>query len=166
MANRVHLSDGDREWTADVTGTEVSIAGEPGPVAIRPGDDGRFEIDLAASPLAAIAATAGDVVWVSIDGYIFELRVTAGAARRGRAGARDQDAVTPPMPATVVRILVKPGDSVRNGDVLIALEAMKMELPIRAPRDGIVSAIHCQEGDLVQPGTVLLEFAGNEAIGQ
>ena len=64
----------------------------------------------------------------------------------------------PPMPATVVRIAVKPGDAVRAGDVLIALEAMKMELPIRAPRDGIVAAVHCQEGELVQPGVSLVEI--------
>ena len=53
---------------------------------------------------------------------------------------------------------VKPGDRVEDGDVLIALEAMKMELPIRAPRNGVVRAILCREGELVQPGQVLLEF--------
>jgi 3-methylcrotonyl-CoA carboxylase alpha subunit len=62
------------------------------------------------------------------------------------------------MPATVVRIAVKPGDAVENGDVLIALEAMKMELPIRAPRDGVVLAVHCREGELVRPDQELLEF--------
>jgi biotin carboxyl carrier protein len=36
---------------------------------------------------------------------------------------------------------------------------MKMELPVRAPRDGIVSAIHCREGELVQPGVTLVEIA-------
>ena len=166
MPKRVHLAGGDREWTADVTGNDVSFADEPRPVVVGPGDDGRFLIDAAGSPLTAIAAASGDVVWVGIEGDVFEFRVTTGAARRGRASARDQDAFTPPMPATVVRILVKPGDAVRNGDVLIALEAMKMELPIRAPRDGVVNAIHCQEGDLVQPGTVLVEFTRNGAMGQ
>jgi 3-methylcrotonyl-CoA carboxylase alpha subunit len=42
--------------------------------------------------------------------------------------------------------------------VLIALEATKMEPAIRAPRDGVVQAIRCQEGDLVQPGTPLIEL--------
>jgi biotin carboxyl carrier protein len=56
------------------------------------------------------------------------------------------------MSATVVRIAVKPGDRVRQGDLLVALEAMKMELPIRAPRDGVVTAVRCSEGELVQPG--------------
>jgi acetyl-CoA/propionyl-CoA carboxylase biotin carboxyl carrier protein len=100
---------------------------------------------------------AGDVVWVTIDGEVFSFTVTHGAAR-ARAGASDQDAFTPPMSATVVRIAVKVGDSIMDGDVLIALEAMKMELPIRAPRDGVVQAIHCKEGELVQPGHVLLEL--------
>jgi 3-methylcrotonyl-CoA carboxylase alpha subunit len=35
---------------------------------------------------------------------------------------------------------------------------MKMELPIRAPRDGVVTAVHCREGDLVQPGVVLVDL--------
>jgi biotin carboxyl carrier protein len=61
------------------------------------------------------------------------------------------------MPATVTRIAVKVGDAVKQGDVLIALEAMKMEMPIRAPHDFVVSAIHCAEGDLVQPDRVLIE---------
>jgi acetyl-CoA/propionyl-CoA carboxylase biotin carboxyl carrier protein len=84
--------------------------------------------------------------------------VTHGA-RRSRSSTHDQDAFMPPMSATVVRIAVKPGDEVKAGDVLIALEAMKMELPIRAPRDGVISAIHCSVGDLVQPDQALLEMA-------
>ena len=51
-----------------------------------------------------------------------------------------------------------PATRVHDGDVLIALEAMKMELPIRAPRDGVVRAVHCREGELVQPDQVLLEL--------
>jgi acetyl-CoA/propionyl-CoA carboxylase biotin carboxyl carrier protein len=62
------------------------------------------------------------------------------------------------MPATVVRIAVKNGDAVKQGDVLIALEAMKMEMPIRAPRDGVVQSIDCREGELVQPGVPLIQI--------
>ena len=62
------------------------------------------------------------------------------------------------MPATVVRIAVKNGDAVKQGDVLVALEAMMMEMPIRAPRDGVVAAIDCREGELVQPGVPLIQI--------
>ena len=63
-----------------------------------------------------------------------------------------------PMPATVVAINTAPGQAVNEGDTLIVLEAMKMELPIKAPRSGVVKAVHCAKGELVQPGVNLLEI--------
>ena len=63
------------------------------------------------------------------------------------------------MPATVVKLLVKPGDAVKKGDTLVVLEAMKMELPLRAAGDATVTAVHCREGELVQPDAVLVEMA-------
>jgi biotin carboxyl carrier protein len=62
------------------------------------------------------------------------------------------------MPATVVAINAAPGQTVSEGDTLIVLEAMKMELPIKAPRNGVVKAVNCAKGELVQPGVNLLEL--------
>jgi len=62
------------------------------------------------------------------------------------------------MPATVRRINVSPGDRVERGATLIVLEAMKMELPVRAEAAAMVEAINCREGDLVQPGAALIEL--------
>ena len=61
------------------------------------------------------------------------------------------------MPATVIRVLVAPGSHVKKGDVVVLLEAMKMELPIRALSDGTVTAVHCRDGELVQADQVLVE---------
>jgi acetyl/propionyl-CoA carboxylase alpha subunit len=72
--------------------------------------------------------------------------------------ASAQRAITAPMPATVVKIHVKPGDAVTKGQILMLLEAMKMELPIRAPGDGVVSAVHGREGRLVDADALLVEF--------
>ena len=58
----------------------------------------------------------------------------------------------------MVSINAQPGQTVGEGETVIVLEAMKMELPIRAPRGGVVKAIHCAKGDLVQPGVNLLEI--------
>jgi biotin carboxyl carrier protein len=77
-------------------------------------------------------------------------------SRAGQSGAAG--ALAAPMPATVIRILVKPGVVVRKGETLILLEAMKMELPLRSPQDGTVRAVRCQEGELVQPGRVLVDL--------
>jgi 3-methylcrotonyl-CoA carboxylase alpha subunit len=63
------------------------------------------------------------------------------------------------MPATVVRVMAGAGARVARGETLVMLEAMKMELPVRAPRDGVVRAVHCKEGELVQPGVTLIDLA-------
>jgi len=66
--------------------------------------------------------------------------------------------LTAPMPARVIRILVQPGVAVKKGDTLVLLEAMKMELPIRAPADGKIAVVHCRDGELVQADAVLIDL--------
>lgn len=61
-----------------------------------------------------------------------------------------------PMPGTIVRILVSVGKSVQSGDILIVLEAMKMETEIKSPSDGRVSSLEVTQGDQVSAGQVLL----------
>ena len=62
------------------------------------------------------------------------------------------------MPGTVIEILVKAGDRVEKGDTLLIMEAMKMELPVRALDAGTVTALRCREGELVQGDAVLIEM--------
>jgi biotin carboxyl carrier protein len=63
------------------------------------------------------------------------------------------------MPATVIAVHVRAGDAVKKGDIVVVLEAMKMELPLRALGEGVVSAVRCREGELVQADATLIEFA-------
>jgi len=81
------------------------------------------------------------------------------APKTRRSAASTSGALTAPMPATVIKIQVKPGDAVKKGDVVVVLEAMKMELPIRALGDATIAAIHCREGELVGADAVLVEFS-------
>ena len=83
-----------------------------------------------------------------------------GPSKGGSPGGTEVagGAVTAPMPATVIRINVKPGDAVKKGDILVLLEAMKMELSVRASGGGTVRAIRCREGELVDADAVLLEL--------
>ena len=96
--------------------------------------------------------------WVFIAGrtYVIESRDRDGRGRPHRTD--DHLALSAPMPATVLAVKVAPGQDVQTGDVLLMLEAMKMELPITAPRAGRVKSIGCREGELVQPGVPLLEL--------
>ena len=127
---------------------------------IHPLGDGRVLVDRGGTRRTAWATVDGPRTWVFRDGRTFVVDATARAARR-RAGTRphdDETALSSPMPAVVVAVNVAAGQSVVHGDVLVMLEAMKMELPIRAPRDARVKAIRCRAGELVQPGIPLLEL--------
>ena len=100
----------------------------------------------------------GETCWVHADGRAWRLARAAGT-RRSAGTTDDEVALASPMPASVRAIHVREGQPVTGGDVLIVLEAMKMELPIRAPRDAVVAHVRCSVGDLVQPGVQLVELA-------
>ena len=60
------------------------------------------------------------------------------------------------MVANVWKVVVSPGLPVEQGDTLVILESMKMEIPVLADRGGIVADVHVNEGDVVQEGDVLV----------
>jgi biotin carboxyl carrier protein len=64
--------------------------------------------------------------------------------------------LTAPMGGKILKVLVQAGDQVSEDQELIILEAMKMELPLTAEKDGQVSAVHVQSGETVEAGMVLL----------
>ena len=82
----------------------------------------------------------------------------SGAQRRGRTAGTQPQEVTPPMPAVVVSVLVSPGDTVKKGDGVIVVAAMKMETTLTAPYDGKVAKINAAEEDKVMPGDILVEI--------
>ena len=75
--------------------------------------------------------------------------------RRTREESRVAEEVRAEMVANVWKIVVAPGDSVEDGDTLVILESMKMEIPVIAESSGQVTALHVSEGDVVQEGDVI-----------
>lgn len=116
--------------------------------------NGRFRVD----GRLAYAARGRRSTWVFMDGRTYVIEPDSRDASNRVHVADDQMALSAPMPATVVAISVTPGQDVATGDLLVMLEAMKMELPIRAPRPGRVRTLACREGELVQPGVPLVQM--------
>ncbi len=86
--------------------------------------------------------------------------VAAAPAAAPAAGpALTGEAVKAPMPGTIRQVKVNVGDAVKAGQVLVVLEAMKMENEIPAPRDGTVSQILVSKGGAVDTGAALLTLA-------
>ena len=80
----------------------------------------------------------------------------APAASAAPAGAAGSITVTAPMPGNILDVKVKAGDSVKAGDPLLILEAMKMETEIVAPAAGTVASVNVSVGDAVDTGAVLV----------
>lgn len=164
MATRtLILRSGDHEYRASVaearldSSNEASLVSINEQAAIATRVVGPGEVRIGSGPeRRAWVSTSGDTRWVFLDGEVFELEVLREGRRRTTGDARGS--LSAPMPATVVRVDAAPGDRVRKGDSLIILEAMKMELPVRAPADGIVASVHCKTGDLVKAGAPLVEL--------
>jgi biotin carboxyl carrier protein len=156
MATRmVVLRSGDREFRASVDESGIVSVDDAATVATEAAGAGVVRVRNGRERRGWVSAV-GDTRWVFLDGEVFEFEVQRGGRRRAAAGPHAS--LSAPMPASVVRVDVAPGDHVRKGQTLIILEAMKMELPVRAPADGEVKAVHCRPGDLVKPGTPLIEL--------
>jgi acetyl/propionyl-CoA carboxylase alpha subunit len=101
-----------------------------------------------------LATAAGGARWLVHVGS----RPRAAAKRAGRSGSGN---VTAPMPASVTRVHVAPGDRVDAGQPLVTLTAMKMELTCEAPFAGTVAEVHCEAGELVDSDRVLAIVSPN-----
>ena len=73
-------------------------------------------------------------------------------------GAVSGDAVTAPMQGTIIKVAVSDGDTVSAGDLVVVLEAMKMENPVTAHKDGTITGLSAEAGSSVSQGTVICEI--------
>ncbi|PZF92703.1 acetyl/propionyl/methylcrotonyl-CoA carboxylase subunit alpha [Micromonospora endophytica] len=133
------------------------------------------EFDNTVPPFAGAAGAAGpaerETVVVEVAGKRLEVSLPAGfgagtttSAPAGRKPTRRStsatagtpasgDALTSPMQGTIVKIAVSDGDTVAEGDLVVVLEAMKMEQPLYAHQAGTISALSAEVGAVIPPGT-------------
>nr|WP_086940953.1 sodium-extruding oxaloacetate decarboxylase subunit alpha [Thaumasiovibrio occultus] len=129
----------------------------------------------AAAPAPAPAAKGGiEAYSVRVNGEVFNVEVgaageitsvtpaTAAPVQAAAAPAKpagNAEAVAAPLAGSICKVVVAQGAQVSEGDVLVILEAMKMETEVRAVRDGVVDQIHVKEGDSVAVGAPMLSLA-------
>ena len=100
---------------------------------------------------------------VFLDDKLYEFRLDDPKFVKEQAGssgaAGDSNAPVAPMPGVVDKINVKAGDTVKKGDPLVVMIAMKMEYVIRSPRDGTVKSVNCSIGQNVKKSHVLVKLS-------
>ncbi|EKO3536212.1 oxaloacetate decarboxylase subunit alpha [Vibrio fluvialis] len=127
-----------------------------------------------AAPVASASTGSVETYSVRVDGQVYNVEVgpqgqltsvTPTAATQAAPApapaetVSDAEAVPAPLAGNIFKINVQTGSEVAEGDILIVLEAMKMETEIRAARGGVVQDLHVKEGDSVTVGAPLLSLA-------
>jgi len=120
----------------------ITVNGNVYEVTVEEGFTGAASAPKAAAPKAAPAAAP-------------KAAPAPAAAPAAQAGAAGAVAVTAPMPGKILAVKANAGQAVKKGDVIMVLEAMKMENDIVAPQDGTVASINAAAGDAVEAGATL-----------
>ena len=126
---------------------EVSLESE--------GKPGRAIVTIDGATRIAHVARSGDTWWVHIDGRAHEVTLH----EQGSTSSSDEGSLKAPMPGTVLQVMAKVGQRVREGQHLMTLEAMKMEHKVVAPKAGEITKVNYSEGERVDMGSPLIEIS-------
>lgn len=119
-------------------------------------DDGSLLLHTPAGAWRLFFHINGNEIAISWQGRVYRFQRAVG--RRGATHhSTAEGMLAAPMPGLIRKVLVQLGERVEAGQPLIVLEAMKTEQTLRAPYAGVVQAIHCIEGEVVQEGVILVE---------
>jgi acetyl-CoA/propionyl-CoA carboxylase biotin carboxyl carrier protein len=160
------------EWRLEQAGgkdvTAVRVFGDARDARVRVGDDdvemsasdagdGRVRVELDGHARLWDHAVLGADRWVAAGPDAFSFRLAELVVEGASAGA--DGALEAPMPGSVLSVKVAAGDEVAEGDVLVVVESMKMELTLTAPRDATILEVRVAEGEQVKQGQSLVELA-------
>ncbi|MBI5583275.1 MAG: hypothetical protein HY892_05600 [Deltaproteobacteria bacterium] len=166
MAGRCELLIGDEvkalEWLAgeDPDQALVRIGEAEYRVRFQSVDGQRILLQVNGRTVQAFLADAAGGKYVFIAGAVYRVE-EAGQNRKRKSRAHLEEVsgeVTPPMPAVVVRLLVREGETVVQGQGLVVVSAMKMDTTLKAPVDGTVRKINTALQAKVMPGDRLVEI--------
>lgn len=124
--------------------------------------NGRIQLAINGRSVIARVVRSGNLNHIAIDGRV-TVAEKAAANKKASSGSHGDGDLIAAMPGQIVQMLVGQGDVVRKGQTLLILEAMKMETRIKAPYDGIVAAILCQTGAVVERGAQLITLEHAES---
>ena len=114
--------------------------------------------EIGGAPVFAAAPAAAPAPVAAAPAPVAAPKAAPAPAAAPKAAPAGAEPVNCPMPGTILDVKVSVGQTVKNGDTLVVLEAMKMENEIAAPRDGVVASINVTKGATVGTGDVLISL--------
>ncbi len=126
---------------------------------------GYLKIDLGGREIKCVVSETEDSKYIFFNGEVFQVSPIALTGRKfdGKIGTADKDSdFKSPISGKVVKVEVEEGDEVSAGDVMMVIEAMKMEYLIKAPRGGVVEKVNFSPGDQIEIGEETLVMSEEE----
>ena len=160
------VGEGTGRYTASVSDSEGFLSlsslnldglavNSPDVSISRANQHGRLRVEIAGTLHLAHVTKLGDNWWIHLDGRIHVVRMHEPGSAEDESV---EGGLSAPMPGTILEILVKQGQRVREGQALVVMEAMKMEHRIQAPQAGEITKLHYSVGDRVEMGATLVEI--------
>ena len=138
----------------------MALDGETVPVVVKALSANHVHLEIQGKARNFFVARSEDGTWIWIDGCARLVKdADLEQRRKSRAPGAAPREITPPTPASVVRVLVEVGERVTKGQGIVVVSAMKMEMTLTAPYSGTVSAVNTTVGAQVSPGEILAEIA-------
>jgi biotin carboxyl carrier protein len=119
----------------------------------------KVSLEIDGKTISGTVAFKNGTFWAHVNGETFTVE-TAKKSRRGSKGASSSSKpgeVLSPMPGKVIKLMVKPGVKVESHQIVVVMEAMKMEYTLKAGCDGVVTEVHCEAGQQVTLGQLLVK---------
>lgn len=145
------------DLTPQGKGYRATIGDDVFDVEVLRADNGQLELLINNERVTVYVSADGAKRWVTINGQTLMLTKASGAKRRG-SGHDQGSGLAAPMPGVVRSVNVVEGEAVKQGQTLLVLEAMKMEIRIQAKRDGVVKKLFVKPGQTVEREQVLIEI--------
>jgi len=142
----------DKTYFVSYDNTEYKVSTDE----IKPG---HLKIKVGNRLVKAIVTDGENEKFVFIDGNVFKVKpVELTGRRKKRKKESDESDLDSPISGKIIKIEVKKGDKVKKGDVLVIIEAMKMEYLIRAPYNGVVKKVNFNENDQIEIGQTTVDL--------
>lgn len=122
-------------------------------------ENGRLDLLVNDQRVTAYVSSDNAKRWVTVNGQTFVLtKPVAGARKGGHGHHHAAGELTAPMPGQVRTVNVSEGDGVTKGQTLLVIEAMKMEIRIQSPQDGMIKKLMVKQGQTVEREQMLIEI--------
>jgi acetyl/propionyl-CoA carboxylase alpha subunit len=108
------------------------------------------------------AQVLGNQLWIHLNGRTFAVDYQKRPQKFGGQSKESGDQLLAPMPGRITKVFGSPNAMVKKGEVVVVMEAMKMEYSLKADADAQIDQINCKEGEQVTLGKVLVKFKKNQ----